>query len=106
MTMIDPTTILLGIDEGGIAPIRFSCEDVATPYEGEEECGCHDLSGDGIMDLTLKFSIQELVNTLGLADFAGQTIPLTITGNLKEENGGTPFKGEDCVRISKCKRKF
>jgi hypothetical protein len=82
VTTIDPQTILLGREgiEEGIAPIRYSYEDVATPFEGEL-CDCHDLNGDGYLDLTLKFKTQELVDILKLKDVAGETIPLTLTGN-------------------------
>jgi hypothetical protein len=53
------------------------------------------------MDLTLKFDTQELVETLRLSEEAGKTIPLTITGNLIEEEGGTPIEGEDCIWVLK-----
>ena len=103
VTAIDPETIQLNRScEGcvGVAPIRWSYEDVATPFTGEL-CDCHDLDGDGILDLTLKFDTQDLVEKLDLCPLDGQTIPLTITGNLKEENGGTPIEGEDCIWILK-----
>jgi hypothetical protein len=96
VTTIDPETIELT----RVAPIRWSYEDVATPFEGEL-CDCHDLNGDGYMDLTLKFDTQELVETLRLSEEAGKTIPLTITGNLIEEEGGTPIEGEDCIWVLK-----
>lgn len=97
---IDPSTIRLTREsvDCSVEPIRWSYEDVATPFEGEP-CDCHDLNGDGYMDLTLKFDTEELVNCLALEEVAGQTIPLTLTGNLKEEEGGTPITGEDFVRI-------
>lgn len=100
VTTIDPATIRLsreGIEEG-VSPLRWAYEDAATPFEGEL-CDCHDLNGDGYMDLTLKFDTQELVATLSLEAEAGNTIPLILTGNLKEEEGGTAIKGSDCVRI-------
>ena len=100
VTMIDPLTILLsreGVEEG-VAPIRSDYEDVATPFEGEL-CNCHDLNGDGYPDLTLKFETQVLVETLGLGEVAGETIPLTLTGNLRETANGTPIEGEDCVLV-------
>lgn len=99
---IDLEAILLsreGIEEG-IAPIRYSYEDVATPFEGEL-CGCHDRNGDGYMDLTLKFETQELIEQLELNEVAGETISLTLSGNLKEEDGGNPVAGEDCVWVLK-----
>jgi len=97
---IDPQTIRLTREgvEDGVAPIRWSYEDVATPYTGEP-CGGHELGGDGYLDLTLKFKTQELVATLGLDAFKGEVIVLILTGNLKEEDGGTPIRGQDCVWI-------
>ena len=103
VTTIDPETIQLNQScDGcvGVAPIRWSCEDVATPFTGEL-CDCHDLDGDGILDLTLKFSTQDIVEKLDLCLFDGETIPLIITGNLKEEDGGTPIEGEDCILVFK-----
>jgi len=102
VTTIDPQTILIsreGIEEG-IAPIRYSYQDVATPFEGEL-CGCHDLNGDGYLDLTLKFETQELIEQLDLNEVAGETISLTISGNLKEKDGGMPIEGQDCVWVLK-----
>ena len=99
VTTIDPGTILL-TREGceGVAAIRWSYEDVATPFTGEL-CDCNDLNGDGYIDLTLKFDTQELVSNLELDKVAGETIPLTVTGNLNAENGGTPIEGKDCIRV-------
>ncbi len=100
--MIDPDTVRLSREgiEASVAPVRWDYEDVATPFEGEL-CDCHDLGADGYIDLTLKFSTAELVEALKLADVAGGTIPLTLTGNLFEEFGGTPIRGEDCVWVMK-----
>ena len=101
VTTIDPTTIQLTIDGvAGVAPLRWNYEDVGTPFEGEL-CDCHDLNGDGYMDLTLKFETPALIATLGLEDYLGETIPLTLLGNLVEEEGGTAIQGQDCVGISK-----
>lgn len=100
VTTIDPATIQITMEglEVGVSPLRWNLEDVATPFEGEL-CDCHDLDGDGYMDLTLKFEAQEVVNTLTLEDYAGETIPLTINGNLMEEFSGTQFEGQDCMWI-------
>ena len=101
VTTIDPGTIRLTREpvDCFVQPICWSYEDVATPFEGEL-CDCHDLNGDGYMDLTLKFDTQELVSCLALEEVAGETIPLTLTGNLKEEDG-MPIEGQDCVRVLK-----
>jgi len=63
------------------------------------------LNGDGYLDLTLKFSTQEIVETLVLEDEARNTILLIFTGNIKEEEGGTPIKGLDCIKILKTGKK-
>jgi hypothetical protein len=103
VTTIDPERIELtreGVEEG-VSPLRWDYEDVATPFEGEL-CDCHELNGDGYMDLTLKFDTQELVEKLDLCDFDdGEEVHLIITGNLKEEEGGTPIEGEDCIWVLK-----
>ncbi len=105
VTTIDPATVQLtreGYD--GVSPLRWDYEDVATPFEGDL-CECHDLNGDGYMDLTLKFETQKVRDTLDLEAEAGNTIPLLVTGNLKEEAGGTPIKGSDCVWVLKTGKK-
>jgi len=101
VTNIDPTTILLTGENqtGGVAPIRWDYEDVATPFEAQA-CGCHDLNGDGYLDLTLKFSTPELVQALGLDQLERNTIlPLMLTGNLNEENSGAEIEGQDYIRV-------
>lgn len=104
--LIDPESIFIG-REGfePVAPIRFGYDDVGAPSEGDP-CICEepddeeldeDIStADGIMDLTLKFRTQDLVEGLGLRDIESKaTIPLTIT--METEDG--VFIGEDCVKI-------
>jgi hypothetical protein len=50
------------------------------------------------LDLTLKFDIQEVISCLGdVRD--GDKVRLILTGRLKEEFGGTPVRGQDCVWI-------
>lgn len=100
VTAIDPTTVKMyieGIDEG-IAPLRWSLEDVATPWTGDP-CYGHALGGDGYLDLVFHFATQAVVTGLCLGDHVGETIPLIIMGNLYEDAGGTPIKGQDCVWI-------
>jgi hypothetical protein len=100
VTSVDPATVRLTREgyEDGVSPLRGSYEDVATPFEGEI-CECHDLNGDGYMDLTLKFKTQEVKDALDLSDESGNTIPLLITGNLTEEADGTPIEGFDCIWV-------
>lgn len=86
----------------GVAPIRSRLEDVATPFS-EEITTCQDCTGlgpDGYMDLTLKFRTQEIVAALGTVTDS-QCVVLELTGNLKEEFGGTSIVGEDVVLILK-----
>jgi len=91
VTKIDPATILLE----GKAPLRWALEDVGEPADS--------LDGlDGIMDLTLKFDTQAIVSVLGAVN-DGDYVVLNLTGNLKEDFGGTPIEGEDVVRIIKKK---
>ena len=104
VTTIDPCSIRLSGNEADPElagpPIRSDYEDVATPFEGDL-CDCHDLDGDGYMDLTLKFDKKYLVEALGLgsSSLAEETIALTLTGNLRESEGGTPIIGQDCIWI-------
>lgn len=100
-TDIDPTTVLLSreVCEDGISPIRWSYEDVATPFEGTG-CDCHDLDGDGYLDLTLKFKTQEVLASLGDVN-DGEVIKLTISGHLKKEACSVPIQGSDCIIVLK-----
>ena len=101
VTTIDPETIRLKLDGTGgeVAPLRWSYDDVATPYTGEP-CSGHDLKADGYLDLSLKFKTQEAKATLGLDAFNDRdVVVLSLTGNLKEEYGGTPIQGQDCIVI-------
>jgi hypothetical protein len=102
VTTIDPATIALTREgyEDGVAPLRWAYWDVATPFEGEL-CDCHELYGDGYQDLVLFFRTQEVKTTLGLDMEQGNTLPLTIVGNLYEDAGGTPIEGSDCVWVLK-----
>lgn len=97
---IDPATVMLM----GVAPLRWSVEDVATPFEPflgkQDELDCTELGPDGYPDLTLKFDTQEVVAMLGDVE-DGDVMVLTLTGNLTEEFGGIPIVGEDVVRIVK-----
>ncbi|MHC4210422.1 MAG: hypothetical protein ACYSWT_11980 [Planctomycetota bacterium] len=71
--------------------------DTGTPFPGTP-CDCHDLTGDGIDDLSLKFRRQEIVEELGLGAIPnGELVPLVVGGLLLD---GTPFGGVDCVVIT------
>ena len=101
VTTIDPGTIVLAFEgeEGVVGPLRWSYEDVATPFDGEPFDG-HELAGDGYMDLVLHFATQEVVYTFRLFRHGGQTKPIYINGNLKEEYGGKEIQGRDYARIT------
>jgi len=98
VTQIDPSTVMLE----GVPPLRWSLEDVATPYEpfvGKEDCeDCTTEGPDGYQDLGLKFDAQELVAVLGTVE-DGKCLVLRLTGKLKEEFSGTDIIGEDVVWI-------
>ena len=93
---IDPATVRLE----GIPPLRWSVEDVGTPYIGDlvEITDCNELAFDGYYDLVLKFKSQELVAALGPVN-DGDVLILNLTGNLKAEFGGTPIEGSDVIWI-------
>ena len=101
VTEIDLSSVRLGTDTGSAAPNNgppgppVVFEDVATPFDGEL-CDCHDSDGDAIIDLMLKFDIQELVTATDLASTGTEFVELTVTGSLLD---GTPFSASDCVRI-------
>lgn len=88
---IDVATILLE----GVAPLRWNYEDVTSPVESTDECACNREQGDGWMDLTLKFSRQEIAGTFGSV-MDGDVLILTLTAELLD---GTPFEASDCVII-------
>lgn len=94
VTTIDVGTVKLSLSGANISPLRWSYEDVATPYEGEL-CGCTNSTEDGYMDLTLKFDVEELIEFLELNEYSGETL-LNVTANLTD---GTPVRGEDCIKI-------
>ena len=105
VTEIDVDTLTLSRADGVggvVTPLTgppgpgISIDDVATPFLGEP-CDCHNLAGDGIDDLVLKFSTPELVDVLELGEVEGDTfVEFTLSGVLLD---GTPFGGSDCVVV-------
>ncbi len=70
--------------------------DVATPFEGAE-CGCHDLNGDGILDLVLEFEDDDMAMAFALDKVdPGTTLMLRIDFQLLD---GTAFEAFDCVIV-------
>jgi hypothetical protein len=104
VTQIDPTSVrLYYLDKAlAVSPLRWSIEDVTTPYEpylGKLSAyDCNTCGPDGLFDLTLKFDHREVAALLGpVSD--GDVLVLKFAANLKEEFGGTPLVGEDVIRI-------
>ena len=104
ITAVNPHSITLA----GVSPLRWSMEDVATPYDiNFDECNvydCHESTGDGYVDLTLKFDTQEIAAAIEEV-YDRQCLILELTGELKAAYGGLPFKGGDVVSILKKGRK-
>lgn len=89
---VDPTTVTLA----GVAPERFSYEDVATPFDrGEGSCDCTSEHGDGYTDMTLKFLRYDILKALGNVSDR-EYVTLTLKGELYD---GTSITGSDCVWI-------
>ena len=105
VTQVDLATIQLSRAEGvgssvvpneGPPGPHSVLEDVATPFDGEL-CNCHDLEGDGITDLSMKFRTDDVVAALLLNDLpAGDLVELVVSGTLLD---GTPFSASDCIRL-------
>ena len=104
-TDVDLSTVQLSRADGAggsVAPLagppgpNSVVEDVATPFDGEL-CGCHDLGGDGIDDLSMKFRTSAVVEALDLDNLSpGTVVELVLSGSLLD---GTQFNASDCVMI-------
>jgi hypothetical protein len=102
-TLVDPGSVrlstLVPLDGGSvdfIQPLQISIGDAGTPFVGDL-CDCHALGPDGILDLNLRFSEQQMAFGLGLGNEPiGSEVPLVISGLFLD---GTPFSGVDCVLI-------
>ena len=97
VTQIDPTSIKLE----GVSPMRWSEEDVATPFEpftGKQDAYDCTIEGpDGYVDLAMKFKKQEIIAAIGdVSD--GDVLVLTVNAQLFD---GTAIQGEDVVVILK-----
>ena len=100
VTQFDPATVTL-LD---VYPLRWSYEDVATPYEpyvGKADAfDCTTEGADGYLDLVFHFDMQEIVAQLGDVN-DGDILVLSLTSNRLEEFGCTLIVGEDVVVILK-----
>jgi len=107
---IDPASVMMCNEtaESGVSPLRWSYEDVATPYPyaTPDDPDGHEETADGYVDLVLKFDTPEVVEKLGLCGYEDwMIVKLFLKGNLVEEEGGTPIEGFDWVRIQSPKGK-
>jgi hypothetical protein len=89
----------------GVAPLRWSFEDVATPFEpyvGRADAyDCNEFGDDGYSDLTFKFEALEVAAAIGdVSD--GEVLVLTLTGYTMDD---IPIVGEDVVVILKKSKK-
>ena len=86
-----------------MTPLRWAYVDTTTPFEpflGKQDCNedCDELCPDEILDLAFNFDRQEIIAVLGDVE-DGECLVLHLTGNLKDEFGGTPIFGEDVILI-------
>lgn len=80
-----------------ISPFAFAFLDTGTPFEGKE-CGCHTLTGDGELDLSMSFNRLQMIDEFGLDQLeTGTNVQLRVTGTIL--NGKAQFVIYDCVRI-------
>jgi hypothetical protein len=98
VTHIEPESIRLH----GVPALRFGFEDVSTPFEGlTDNCGgCTSQGADGFMDMTFKFDKAAVVAALGGVQ-DGSCVKVALTGELRDEFGGSPIHGSDSVKIRK-----
>jgi hypothetical protein len=102
---IDPASVRLA----GVAPARYGFGDEATPSEpftGKTAATqCNDKGPDGMVDLLLKFELQDVVAAIR-ADLKRELVDrevlvLTLTGKMLESAGGASIEGEDVIVVLK-----
>jgi hypothetical protein len=105
ITEVDVSSITLSRADGvggSVSPLegppgpRSWFEDVGTPFDGQP-CDCHELEGDGIMDLSMKFDSQELVTALELDALEPGALVELIAEGVKIT--GEAFMASDCLRL-------
>lgn len=106
VTTIDPDTVKMYfnevVEEGDCAaPVRWNYEDVATPYSTPNATHPEGWAGhaDGYVDLVFKFSREEVTALMTCEEEDMSYWKLYLTGNLKEEAGGTALEGFDWIRV-------
>jgi hypothetical protein len=88
---IDLTSLRL---QGTVTPSMARVVDIGS-IDGDTAHPCADTSGDGIADLSLKFSSEEVAAVLGSVA-KDDTVSLVLTGELID---GTPLEGTDVLTI-------
>jgi hypothetical protein len=106
VTQIDASSVVIARADGlggSLAPNegppgpQSTVKDIATPFEATQTCECEHLGADGIVDLSLSFRTDDLVETLYLGELSEGAMPeLIVSGTLLD---GTPFEGRDCVQL-------
>lgn len=82
---------------GPLAPLSVGLEDVVAPHAPTQRCECGTAGPDGVVDLRLSFSRQQMIDALLLAAIPnGSLVPLVVTGTLAN---GCRFRASDCVLI-------
>ena len=103
---LDPTSVRIWRNVNGeyiggnVLPIVLPSADTATPFYPTPggDC-CHDLAGDGIVDLNVEFEKLALVGDLELEGIPhGTTIYLRVTVLVLDDEGNR-LEGGDCVVI-------
>ena len=91
----------VGPNEGPPGP-RTRIRDDATPFVGMP-CDCHNASGDGIDDVSMKFNSDEMRTALELDQVShGMPLELVVTGTLVVPGSplhGCAFIATDCLRL-------
>ncbi|MHC4210011.1 MAG: hypothetical protein ACYSWT_09905 [Planctomycetota bacterium] len=101
VSTVDTSTLSLSRADGvggSVTPLAHHTRigDVATPFDGDL-CDCHELEGDGIHDLKLKFRRTTMVEVMELGDVpGGELVELVLAGELTD---GTAFTARDCIRL-------
>jgi hypothetical protein len=101
VSKIDPASVMLE----GVAPLRWSFEDVATPFEPyvgrADPYDCNEFGYDGYTDLTFRFEALEVAAAIGDVN-DGEVLVLTLTGYTMDD---IPIVGEDVVVILRKSKK-
>ena len=100
VTHIQWSTVKLwleGCTGGPVEPHSICLADVGTPFVGGAACDCHDLNGDGRLDLVARFNRNQVNQRLHLASVpVGTVLRLVVSGRLCD---GCKFVAEDCIVV-------